>query len=228
MPVKPIVVLSLGGSLIIPKTGFDIQFLAGFKKMILELTQKHRFIIICGGGQTARNYQAVVRELGELVPEDIDWIGIHATRLNAHFMRTIFRQWAHPVVVKNPTRKLQWTQDILIGAGWQPGCSTDYDAVMLANLYGAKTVINLSNIEYVYDSDPRQNPQAKKIEKISWPDFRKIVGDKWEPGSNVPFDPVASREAAGAKMRVIIMNGLNLVEVKKAISNKKFKGTIVN
>lgn len=225
--LKPIVVLSLGGSLIIPKTGFDIQFLAGFKKMILELTKNHRFIIICGGGQTARNYQAVVRELGELVPEDIDWIGIHATRLNAHFMRTIFRKWAHPVVVKNPTRKLQWTEDILIGAGWQPGCSTDFDAIKLAKLYGSKTVINLSNIEYVYDSDPRQNPQAKKIEKISWSDFRKIVGDKWEPGSNVPFDPVASREAARSGMRVIIMNGQDLVEVKKAISNRKFKGTVV-
>lgn len=225
--LKPIVVLSLGGSLIIPKTGFDIQFLAGFKKMILELTKNHRFIIICGGGQTARNYQAVVRELGELVPEDIDWIGIHATRLNAHFMRTIFRKWAHPVVVKNPTRKLQWTEDILLGAGWQPGCSTDFDAIKLAKLYGSKTVINLSNIEYVYDSDPRQNPQAKKIEKISWSDFRKIVGDKWEPGSNVPFDPVASREAARSGMRVIIMNGQDLVEVKKAISNRKFKGTVV-
>lgn len=224
-----ITVLSLGGSLIAPKDGLDLQFLKGFKKMILGfIPQGHRFIIVCGGGQTARSYQAIARELGELTPEDIDWIGIHATRLNAHFMRTIFRRWANPVVVKNPTRKLKWTEKILIGAGWQPGWSTDYDAVKLASLYGAQTVLNLSNIEYVYDSDPRQNPEAKRLTQISWKEFRKIVGNKWVPGANLPFDPIASREAEKAKLKVVVMNGKNLKEVTKAIKGQECKGTVIS
>lgn len=196
--------------------------------MILDFIQQgRRFIIVCGGGQTARGYQAIARELGELTPEDIDWIGIHATRLNAHFMRTIFRRWANPVVVKNPTRKLKWTEQILIGAGWQPGWSTDYDAVKLAALYDAKTVINLSNIEYVYDSDPRQNPQAKRLIKVSWKDFRKIVGNEWIPGANLPFDPIASQEAEKAGLKVIVMNGKDLKEVSKAIKGRVCKGTTI-
>ncbi len=220
--------LSLGGSLIAPKEGFDVEFLRGFKKLILDFLKRgFRFIIVCGGGQTARSYQALAREFGELTPEDIDWIGIHATRLNAHFMRTIFRPWAHPVVVKDPTRKLKWTEKILVAAGWQPGWSTDYDAVKLAELYGAKIVINLSNIEYVCDSDPRKNPQAKKLERVSWPDFRKIVGDQWVPGANLPFDPVASREAEKNKLKVIVMSGRDLKDVAKAINGQKFKGTII-
>lgn len=223
-----IIVLSLGGSLIAPKEGFDLKFLRGFKKLILEfLKQDYSFIIVCGGGQTARNYQAIARQIGELTSEDIDWIGIHATRLNAHFMRTIFRKWAHPLVVKDPTRKLQWREKILVAAGWQPGFSTDFDAVKLAELYGAKVVINLSNIEYVCESDPRKNPQAKKLEKISWPDFRKIVGDQWVPGANLPFDPVASREAQKSRLRVIVMSGRDLKEAAKAINGRKFKGTVI-
>lgn len=228
MPQNKIVVLSLGGSLIIPKTGFDVKFLKAFKKLILEQIKKgQRFIIVCGGGATARNYQSAVKNVSELVSEDVDWIGIHTTRLNAHFMRTIFRQWSNPIVVKNPTKKIKWSEPILIGAGWKPGCSTDYDAVLVARTYGAKEIINLSNIEYVYDSDPKENPKAKKLTKINWKDFRKIVGDKWIPGANLPFDPIASKEAEKQKMKVIVMSGANIKEVQKAIEGKKFKGTVI-
>lgn len=226
---NPIIVLSLGGSLIAPKQGFDLKFLKGFKSLILKFVKKGwRFVIVCGGGQTARSYQAVARQLGELTAEDIDWTGIHATRLNAHFMRTIFRKWAHPVVEKDPRRKLKWVEPILIGAGWKPGWSTDYDAVKLAELYGAKTVVNLSNIAYVYDKDPRKFKNAKKLTKIPWADFRKIVGDKWEPGANLPFDPVASREAEKAGLKVFVMEGSNLKEAEKAMLGQKFKGTLIN
>lgn len=226
---EKVVVFSLGGSLIAPKDGFDLKFLSGFKKMILSfLKGGYRFIIVCGGGQTARSYQAIARELGELTTDDIDWIGIHATRLNAHFMRTVFRKWAHPVVVKDPTRKLKWTEEVLIGAGWQPGWSTDYDAVKMAELYGAQVVINLSNIEYVYSADPRKNPQAKRLENIGWRDFRKIVGNKWIPGANLPFDPIASREAEKMKLKVIVMSGNDLANVSHAIKGEEFKGTTIS
>ncbi|MBI5732024.1 MAG: UMP kinase [Candidatus Magasanikbacteria bacterium] len=226
---KKIVVLSLGGSLIAPPVGFNLKFLNGFKKLILDFIKTdYRFIIVCGGGATARNYQTAARELGELTAEDIDWIGIHATRLNAHFMRTIFRQWANPRVIKDPTKEIKWTEKILIGAGWKPGWSTDYDAVKLAELYGAKKVVNLSNIEYVYDKDPRQFPEAKKFTEMSWTEYRGIAGNKWDPGANWPFDPVASREAAKAGLEVIVMNGNNLPEAAKAIKGGKFKGTIIH
>lgn len=224
---KKIIVLSLGGSLIIPKEGFNLEFLRGFKKIILKNLHIHRFIIVCGGGQTARNYQKIARDLGDLAVEDIDWIGIHATRLNAHFLRTIFRSQAHPVVIKNPTKKEKWKEPILIAAGWKPGFSTDFDAVKLAKLYGSKKVINLSNIEYVYDKDPNKFADARKMEKMSWKDYRKMVGNVWEPGANWPFDPVASREAQKNKMQVIVMNGTNLAEVTKAISGRPFRGTVL-
>ncbi|MBI5023368.1 MAG: UMP kinase [Candidatus Magasanikbacteria bacterium] len=228
MRKNEIIVLSLGGSLIIPKDGFNLEFLKGFKKLILKFVKKGaRFIIVCGGGHTARAYQDISKGIGELTPEDIDWIGIHSTRLNAHFMRTIFRKWAHSVVVKDPTHKLQWTEKILVGSGWKPGWSTDYDAVKLAELYGAKTVINLSNVEYVCDKDPKKFADAKKLEKISWAGYRKIVGDKWSPGANWPFDPVASKEAEKMKLKVIVMDGTNLTEVEKAIGGKRFKGTTI-
>ncbi|MFA6423742.1 MAG: UMP kinase [Candidatus Magasanikbacteria bacterium] len=229
MNKNKVVVLSLGGSLIVPKTGFDIIFLKKFKNFVLKrIRLGERFIIVCGGGNTARVYQEGVKAVSELTSEDVDWIGIHSTRLNAHFMRTIFRKWAHPVVVKNPTIKLKWKSPILIAGGWKPGWSTDYDAVKLAELYGAKQVINLSNVEYVYDKDPNKFNDAKRIENINWKDFRKIVGNKWIPGANLPFDPIASKEAQKDGLTVAIIKGDNLEEIVKVINGgEKIVGTII-
>ena len=117
----------------------------------------------------------------------------------------------------------------MIAGGWKPGWSTDKDAVLLARNLGATELINLSNIDYVYDKDPSKFKDAKRIERINWPEFRNnIVGYKWLPGRNSPFDPVASGMAQKLKLRVCVLNGNNLAEVEKALDGRKFKGTIID
>jgi len=221
---QEIIIISLGGSLIVPE-GIDVTFLDAFKKFIFS--RPERFVIITGGGRTARTYQAAIKTMGDLNAEDADWIGIHSTRLNAHLVRTIFRNYAHPEIVFDPTKRVSFKEKILVAAGWKPGCSTDYDAVLLAKQLKVKRLINLSNIDYVYTKDPNKFADAKRIEKISWKDFRKIVGDRWDPGLNAPFDPIASKEAERLKLEVAIMNGRNLANVSVYLNGKKFTGTII-
>lgn len=224
-----LIVISLGGSLIFPPKGIDWKFLKKFKELILKFVkQKNRFIIISGGGNICRQYQNAVLKIGVVEKDDRDWIGIHSTRLNGHLLRTIFRACAHPRINKNPYEKFDFREKILIGAGWKPGFSTDLDAVILAKEYGAKTLINLSNIDFVCTKDPRKFADAKKIKNIAWKDFRKIVGDKWDPGLNAPFDPVASKMAEELKMEVVIMNGKKLKNFENYVSGKKFQGTVIN
>lgn len=222
-------VISVGGSLIVPNGGIDTDFLKDFKKLIVSHTKKNwRFVIVVGGGGTARQYQSAARSIGKLTSDDIDWLGIHSTRLNGHLMRTIFRDVAHPVMIKDPTRPLsKWTEPVLIAAGWKPGWSTDYVATRLAKRFKAKIVVNLSNIDYVYDKDPRKYKDAKPICKISWKDFRKIVGDKWDPGMNAPFDPVASRLAHHSGISVVILNGKNFKNLDGFLSGKEFVGSLI-
>ena len=118
-------------------------------------------------------------------------------------------------------------EKILIAAGWKPGRSTDDCAVRLAKAYGASTIINLSNIDYVYTKDPRKFKDAKKIEAISWKDYRKLIGGKRTPGMNSPFDPVAARFAAKHHQRVIVAGGTDLKNLHSILSGKKFKGTVL-
>jgi len=224
---KKIIVISLGGSIIAPKEGvIDYAFLKKFRALILDFIRRgYRFVIVCGGGKPARVYQTAAEKVVKIAVEDLDWLGIHSTRLNAHLIRTIFRDEANPEINKNPTKVLPLKKSILVAAGWKPGFSTDYDAVMLAWKYGAKEVINLSNVEMVYDKDPRKFKAARPFKTLSWREFRRIVGNKWVPGANLPFDPVASQLAQKIGLKVIILRGL--ANFKKYLNGRKFRGTII-
>jgi uridylate kinase len=222
-----IVIISLGGSIIVPDD-VDVAFLKRFRGLVLKHVRAgKRFIIIAGGGMVCRRYQAAAAKIAKLTKEDLDWLGIHSTRFNAHLLRTIFRDYAHPKVIKNPTEKVRFREKILIGAGWKPGCSTDYDAVIMARNFKAKRLANLSNINYVYDKDPKYHRGARPIKEMSWSAFRKIVGNKWDPGANLPFDPVASREAQKLGLEVAIVNGRDLKNLDRYLSGKSFRGTVI-
>ncbi len=232
--MKNITIISLGGSLIVPKAGIDFKFLKKFRELIVgQIKKGERFVIVTGGGQTARQYQEAAVKITKLTNNDRDWIGIHATRLNAHLIKTIFRAYAHPRINKNPRTKADIKkhfakgEKIMLAAGWHPGWSTDYVSTILAERLRAKTVINLSNIKYAYDKDPNKFKNAKKIKEINWKDFRKIVGSKWDPGLNAPFDPIASKHAEELGLEVIIAEGRSIKNLEKIFNKEKFIGTII-
>jgi len=223
-----IIVLSLGGSLICPDR-IDFVFLKKFKRLIeAGIAGGKRFIIVTGGGSTARHYQEAARVAGAVNDEDLDWLGIHATRINAHLIRAIFRKYAHPVIVKNPIENIIFNEKVLVAAGWKPGFSTDYDAVMLAKQFKANKIINMSNIDQVYNKDPKKYVGARPLNNLSWKDFRKIVGNRWSPGLNAPFDPIASKEAEKQKLTVYIVNGKNLANIQRLLAGKSFRGTAIS
>ena len=219
-------IISLGGSTIVPDN-IDVNFLSEFRKLIISHARKgKKFIIIAGGGRTARNYMDAAGKIVSVSPEDKDWLGIHSTRLNAHLLRIIFKEYSNAKLVKNPNKMVKFRKSIIIAAGYKPGCSTDYDSVLLAKNLGVKSIINISNISYVYTRDPNKFSDAKPIREISWKDFRKIVGKKWDPGLNVPFDPVASRACEVLKMKVFIV-GKNLKNLNCLLLHKSFEGTLI-
>lgn len=230
MPNKETIVMSVGGSLIVPDQ-IDTTFLSEFKTFIDEETANgRRFIIIAGGGRTARRYQDAAAKVTKLENEDLDWMGIHATRLNGHLLRTIFRDSAHATMITNPDEILDVPKDsqVVIASGYRPGASTDLRAVQIANLVGSAKVINLSNIDYVYTDDPNKNPEAKKIETITWSDFRKLIPEEWGPGLSSPFDPVAAKEAQTKEIEVASINGEKLEELRKYLNGETFIGTKIH
>lgn len=226
------VVISLGGSLIVPSEGIDKKFLSEFNDFVrneLAANVARQFFLVAGGGQTARHYIDAAQDIigHKLNRDDLDWLGIHSSRLNAHLVRTIFRDIAHPYIIKHYEIIRKVTEPVVVAAAWKPGWSTDYDAVLLCEDYGMTTVINLSNVDQVYDKDPRKFEDAKPLEKISWSEFRKMVGDEWIPGMSAPFDPIASQKAEELGVKVVVMNGKNLQNLDNYLKGKDFIGTTI-
>jgi uridylate kinase len=226
-----IFVLSLGGSLIYPPEGIDTTFLMELNAFIRNQisSKKRRFFIVVGGGAITRHYQkaATVVRGKELENQDLDWLGIHATRLNAQMVRTIFQDIADPRVIKHYEIILKIDKPIAVAAGWKPGWSTDYCAVTLCQDYDVRTMVNLTNVDKVYDKDPRKFPDAKPLDHISWKKYRDMVGDTWTPGLNAPFDPIASKLADEYGVEVKILNGKNLNNLEKALDGEPFIGTTI-
>lgn len=223
------IVISVGGSLIVPDQ-IDTDFLTRFTTLIhKEVATDKRFVLISGGGKLARRYQDAASTVTDLASEDLDWLGLHATRLNGHLLRTLFRDISYPVMVTNPDEVLDIPKDakVIVAAGYRPGASTDLRAVQIAKNIGATKVINLSNIDYVYTEDPRQNPEAEKITESTWAEFRKLLPDDWDPGLSAPFDPVAAREAENNNLEVAILNGAHLDRLEAYLENKPFVGTVI-
>lgn len=223
---KENIIISLGGSLVAPDN-VNTAFLKVFKKAVMKFTNEKRFFIFVGGGKISRNYQKVMLEFGADNKER-DMIGIDISRLNARVVKQLFGELAFVEVVTNPSKRVNTKKDIVVGGGWKPGWSTDYCAVVMAKNMGIKTIINLTNTDYVYGGDPKKFPKAKAFKEIDWKAFRKIVGSKWVPGLSIPFDPRASRDAEMLKIKVIIINGKHLERLEHFLQNKSFIGTTIS
>ncbi len=241
-------IISLGGSIIVP----DIPSSTIITKFIrmaaswLNAYDNRRLVVVVGGGATARNYQRAYidimnhrgiladsysdKKLTKQAQEDsADWLGIDITHINAKLVRFAFEGLAGDDIVTDPTAAPdEWHGRVLVAAGWKPGFSTDTDAVYLAEKYGAKMVLNLSNIAQVYDSDPKKNPHAKPLNNITWADFRKMVGSDWRPGMNAPFDPIASKKAEELGLTVICADGHNIENTRAILNGEPFVGTVIS
>jgi len=229
------IVVSLGGSIIAPD-GVDVAFLRAFRSSILGYLAEdagRRLILVCGGGRVCRDYQRAYRDVmaqGERTAgsaEAQDWIGVAATRVNAELVRQIFAPHCPDPVVLDPTAVSLFTGRILVGGGWKPGFSSDFDAVVLAERFSAGTVLNLSNIDRVYTADPRKDPSARPLDRTTWDELIALIGEEWVPGLNAPFDPVAAKRARDARLTCVVAAGRDVGNTAAILGGRPYVGTTI-
>ena len=226
---KQVIVLSLGGSLIIPEN-IDVKFLNEFRKVILKNTKKYKFIIVCGGGSIARKYIFALREIK--INEKLQSLsGISATRMNARFMNYFFNinpEKGIPHKMKILKKYLKQQDIVFCGAlEYKPYQTSDSTAVEIAKHFKAK-FINLTNVAGLYDKNPAKFKNAKFISKISWKDFDKMANkNKFSPGQHFFLDQTASKTILKNKIPTYII-GQNPKQLDNLLNNKKSKATVIN
>jgi uridylate kinase len=226
--MKKVIVLSLGGSLIIPDD-IDVRFLKQFKKIILKKSRKYKFLIGCGGGSIARKYISALRKEGLGVKHQ-SFAGISATRMNARFMSYFFNiDPKHGIPhTREILRKYSKGQRVLFFGAleYNPKQTSDSTAAEIAKQH--KTIfINLTNVTGLYDKDPRKHKNAKLISKISWKDFDKMANaSRYTPGQHFVLDQTASKIILNNRITTYIL-GKDLKQLENVLKGKKFRGTLV-
>lgn len=225
-------VISLGGSNICPTGEINIKFLMKLNTFIRDYLNGHpksRFFLVVGGGGAATKYRDAGRQvLGqELKHDDLDWLGIHVTRLNAHLVRTVFHDIAHPTIIDDYTIIRKPKEHIVVAAGWRPGWSTDYCATLICEDYHVDTILNLSNVPYVFDKDPNKYTNAVPIEQMTWKEYRALAGNEWNANIHVPFDPIAAKKAEELKIKVVVMSD-DFKNMANYFNEKEFIGTTIS
>ncbi|MFX1515664.1 MAG: UMP kinase [Promethearchaeota archaeon] len=223
--MKSLVTLSLGGSIINPGE-IDSQFLTDFSIVVKELVHQHKFMIVCGGGKVARQY---IKGLPQGLTEgERDYMGIAATWLNAQLLTYYFKGHCSPILptsVEKLTEQLQY-HAIGISGGFLPAIKTDEDAAILADLLGSPILVNVTNVDGIYNKDPNKFPDAKKYKELTYKQFYEIVNPlSLGAGSNAPFTLIAAKICERTNMRIIICSK-NAEKIRGAIQGENV-GTVI-
>lgn len=226
--MKEVVVMSLGGSLIVPEH-IDTKWIDKFKKIIISLTKKYKFVIVCGGGFIAREYITILKEEHKNKKEQ-SLAGIQVTRMNAKIMSEIFEKTTNsqiPTEMKSIKNILEKKDIVFCGAlRYAPNQTSDSTASKLAQYLKTK-FINITNVDGLYTSNPSKNKNAKFINNISWIKFEKMAkAIKFKPGQHFVLDQKAAKIIKKHKITTYIL-GKNLNNLKNLLNNKKFRGTTI-
>ena len=228
--MKKVVVMSLGGSLIIPNK-INFKLLEQFKAVLRRFYKTHKFVIVCGGGAIARAYiEALEKE--KRTEYEISQAGIRATRMNAMFMMQFFgNKEANDVLprdMKEIQDALKKNNVVICGAlRWVPHSTSDSTATKLAS-YLKTDFINLTNIKGLYSDNPLTHKSAKFIPKDTWKLFEKRAhANHFKAGQHFVLDQKASTIIREHKINTYIL-GDNMNNLKNHLAGKSFIGTTIS
>ncbi len=184
--------------------------------------------IVVGGGKLAKESIETSRKLGadNLL---LDEIGIMATKLNALIFLSSLTENAYPKIAENIYEAVLALKNfkIVVSGGLTPGHSTDAVAALIAEKTGAHTVIKCSNVNGIYDKDPKMFRDAKKIGRMTYRELGKLISKlSAEPGLYEVMDPVSVKILERSKIKLHFIDGLNPENLLRVLNGEEV-GTVV-
>ena len=222
------VVISLGGSIIIPGDR-DGEFLKRFASLLRELSGEMELFVVCGGGKTARTYINIGRELNGSEAQ-LDEMGIAATRLNARLLQLALGDMAEqsvPCTVEEAAGQASQGKVVVMG-GTTPGHTTDGVSASLAEAVGAVRIVNATSVDAVYSADPRKDSSARRYERLTFQQLKDLLGDEHGAGASGVFDPMGAAIVMRSRIPLIVVAGRDLEDMSRAVRGTSVKGTVID
>ena len=227
---RKVIVISLGGSLIVPDK-IDTKFLKEFQKILIQNQKKYKFVVVCGGGGTARTY---IHGL-DYKPNKKEYfqglLGISITRLNARFMTYFFGREANegiPHDMKEVKNMFRFHDIVFCGAlRYAKNETSDGTSAKLAHYFDSN-FINITNVNGLYTKNPKEYKDAKFIPEISHKDFLIRANQiKFKPGQHFVLDQKAAKIIKKYNITTYIL-GENLKNLDNVLNGKSFVGSRIS
>ena len=205
-------VIKIGGSLCIDENGPIHSYFSMLVPILNGLKSKNQIIVSIGGGKFIRKYYKSVERLG-LNNKKMEWIAVDLLKVNTRFLAYLLK--LKPIFT---LEEINGRSSGVI-SGIKPGRSTDANAAYASKKIKADLFIKLTNVDGIYDKDPKKYKNAKKLKAIKFSELSKY-GVKGEPGSYGILDKTAIGIIKKNKIKTIIINGGNPKNLLKAIKGR--------
>ncbi len=222
--ISSTIAIKLGGSVAFDE-GIDESFMRQFTDFLRDMTRAGtRIVVVVGGGDINRRYLTVATNVADLPDVERDMIGIYASRLNATLFRSILHDIAAPELYDRQGKYAEFgAHDIVVGAAWAPGWSTDYVTTRIASDMGIGRVVILSNVSHIYGGFGTDS--TEKLGEVTFREYINMIPDEWEPRMSVPVDPVAARFAKDHSMEIVVADGRDIDNTRAIINGEHYTGT---
>ncbi len=219
MSTEKMFVLKVSGKIINEE---NVELVKGYASTIRQLASEgYRIVVVVGGGPTARKYISCARTLG-LNEAQCDIIGIEVSRLNALLLASaIGLDIAYTPIPRSidDVARAWHSGRIVVMGGLQPGQSTAGTAAVVAEFLGVKLMLYATDVDGIYDKDPKRFRDAKLLRYVSVDDLEKILmsSQTYSAGGYQLLDPIALRIVRRSRIRVIVFNGMDPSNIVKAL-----------
>lgn len=185
--------------------------------MISELNKRVQPVVIAGGGNIARHYIDLARELGS-DEASLDILGIEVSRLNAKLLLHSVPGCVYPKVPTNLEEvsiAAETGEPVILG-GLHPGQSTNATSALVAEKVKAQIFVNATDVNGIYDSDPNINRQAKLFKRVTVNKCIEVLGKNSSmAGKYDLMDMVALKIIERSKIPTVILrsSATNIIKV---------------
>jgi uridylate kinase len=220
------IVVKVGGSAI--AHGIDARRYREYADVIKTLARDHTVLIVIGGGTPARDYISASKALGAN-NSILDYVGIGVSRLNARLLISALGDLAYPQPPYDYEEAglAMYTGKVVVMGGVVPGQTTDAVAAILAEYVHADMLLRTTSVDGVYTADPKIDPQAKKIDRMTPEELVHMVTKiEMTAGANNIFDPLGAQIVKRSKIPMVVVSGADPRNLLKAAEGQHI-GTLI-